>query len=336
MKYYKLPLFLLVSLIESICSILKIISNRFFGACVNKIYSVSILVGSEKCSQKCKHCGGAVLRDKALPGDQGTIKHLESTLSLCHKYGGWAVSLTGSGEPLESPEAVTKTLEEIHRLKSYGIHFPFINLFTNGFELVNNPKIKEYYLPLWKTLGLTAVAISIHDTNYMANCHAYNIDQLFYDKKLEIYELKVNYPPTLEQMVKVVKNADLVPRITLLLNKGYCDNVVAYIRNLEHLIDLDIHMVTSWLVGTPSGERNKFTPSRWNLFWIRYWLWANCDRVFNQIWGGGVYNYKGLSTRLTTYVSEHSANNDFIRQLVLFQDGTISYSWYQEGCFCLK
>lgn len=158
-----------------------------------------------------------------------------------------------------------------------------------------------------------------------------------YETNRKIYNPKegVNFP-RLEEMIKVVKDAGLVPRITLLLHKGYCDNVKDYVRNLDVLKEIGVNMVTSWPLCKPNGERNEYTPSEMNLFKIRFFLWSNCQRIFNQIWGGGVYNYHGLSARLTTYVSEHKPTNNFIRQLVVFQDGTVAYSWFQDGAFCLK
>src|SRR3989339_389101 len=322
-NFMKMIQFVLLISLETVVSRISGIIRRFTpNSCIDKIYSVSVVVGSNKCNANCRHCGGRVLRKDATDGQCGTIRGLKSALALCHKYGGWAVSFTGSGEPLLSPEAITATLTEINKLEDKGIVFPFLNLFTNGIELVNNPRMREYYLPLWKSLGLTAIAISIHDTDYAKNRQAYNVATGF------------NFP-RLEEMIRVVKEADLVPRVTLLLNKGYCDNPADYRRNLDALKALGVNMVTSWPLCEPNGERNKFSPSRWNLFKIRFFLWSNCERIFNQIWGGGVYNYRGLSARLTTYVSEHKPTNNFIRQLVLFQDGTVAYSWFQEGAFCL-
>ncbi|MDD5251141.1 MAG: hypothetical protein PHT12_00735 [Patescibacteria group bacterium] len=323
MTYLKMVLFALMVALETVIDWIRTFIRRWIvDTCVDKIYSISVVVGSGECNAKCRHCGGRFLRPGALSGVQGTIKGLESAIILCKQYGGWAISLTSSGEPLMSPDAVTETLREIDRLKRMGYGMAFVNLFTNGF-LLTDQRIREHYLPLWKSLGLTAVAISIHDVDYARNRECYNVAD----------EVAI---PTLAEMVGAVKDAGLVPRITLLLHRGYCDNPVDYQRNLDALRDLGVYMVTSWAMCKPNGEWNQYSPSRWNLFRIRFFLWANCPRVFNQIWGGGVYNYHGLSARLTTYVSEHKPTNNFIRQLVVFQDGTVAYSWFQEGNFCLK
>ena len=323
-KYLMMLIFILVIVIESVIDWLdhNVVKRFLKPACVDKIYSISVVVGSNECNANCEHCGGRILRHTALPKDRGTVKNLRFALALCHKYGGWAVSLTGSGEPLLSPDAITETLREIKIYADKGIIFASVNLFTNGIELVRNPKIKEYYLPLWKELGLTSIVVSIHSVRHESNAVAYRVNPRDF--------------PSLEKIISVIKEMNLLPRVVLLLHKGYCDSIDEYLYNLNRLKEMGVFMVTSWPLCNNDGTRNKYTPRVWELFKIRFFLWCNCERVFNQIWGGGVYNYNGLSVRLTTYVSEHRSTNDFIRQLVVFQDGTVAYSWFQEGFHCIK
>jgi len=33
---------------------------------------------------------------------------------------------------------------------------------------------------------------------------------------------------------------------------------------------------------------------------------------------------------------KHDPDLDFVRQLVVFQDGTVAYSWIREGALCMK
>ena len=293
-------------------------------ACIEKIYSISVLVGRPICNAKCAHCAATGLRKQANIKDKGTVKNLKAALRLCHNYQGWSISLTSTGEPTLSPNSVTETLKEIDSLRKEGVSFPFVNLFTNGFEIVKNPKFRSHWLPLWKKLGLTAIAISIHSTDYKTNLIPYGVKP---DKK--------EFPPLLK-MIKIIKEADLTPRITLLLHKGYVDNAKKYKHTLNQLRELGIDMVTSWPILTEEGKRCQGTPSRLNMLKIRYWLWRNTERTLGHVWGGGVFDYDGMSVRLTDYVSKHKPKNDFIRQLVIFQDGKVAYSWFQKGAFCIK
>ena len=55
-----------------------------------------------------------------------------------------------------------------------------------------------------------------------------------------------------------------------------------------------------------------------------------------HVWGGGVFDYKGNILRYTDYVTKHDPKKDFVRQLVVFQDGTVAYSWVREGALCMR
>ncbi|MBW2999002.1 hypothetical protein KY321_05680, partial [Candidatus Woesearchaeota archaeon] len=102
------------------------------------------------------------------------------------------------------------------------------------------------------------------------------------------------------------------------------------------IIDKGIDNITSWPVGNPDGSRNEYTPSRLGIFGIKYWLMRNAKKCHGHIWGGGVYDYKGSILRITDYVTKHDPNKDFVRQLVVFQNDLVAYSWIKEGALCMK
>ncbi len=286
------------------------------------IYSVSIMVGSAECNARCGYCGGHGHRQDALSSSEGTLRNLRTALLLCHKSlnGGWSISLTGSGEPTLSPVAVTKTLEGIDALRKEGVSFPTINLFTNGISIVNDPAMRAEWLPKWRELGLTHVAISVHSTDLCANRNAYNLAD--------------DYPfPELSEILDVVRRCGLTPRVTLLLRRHGVSNWRQLRHELEVLRSLGVNLVTSWALVKPDGKRSAYTPRRVDLLGIRLGLLLHAERVLGHPWGGGVWAYRGISFRLTTYVTRFRPRDRFIRQLVLFQDGRVSYSWFQDGFY---
>ena len=113
-------------------------------------------------------------------------------------------------------------------------------------------------------------------------------------------------------------------RATLLLRKGEIDDKKSYRDAIQKMLSIGYDNITSWPVGNPDGTRNKFTPSRLGLLGIRWWLKRNAKLCHGHVWGGGVY------------VSRHDPKSDFVRQLVVFQDATVSYSWIRDGALCLK
>jgi len=201
-----------------------------------------------------------------------------------------------------------------------GAYLPNVNLFTNGI-LFAQEKFCERWLPRWKGLGLTNVAISIHSVDQAKQAAAYGLAKY----------------PDFKEIVGNIRKQGVEVRGTLLLHRDGVDNAVRYERAIHTLIhDYGIDNITSWPVGNPDGTRNEFTPSRLGVLAIRWWLYRNTKLCHGHAWGGGVYDYHGAILRLTDYVTRHDPRKDFVRQLVVFQDGMVAYSWIREGALCMK
>jgi len=287
-------------------------------ACIEKIYSVSALLGSSSCNGNCPFCAAKELK-KIAPRDNKMPITFKPALRLSARYGGWSLSLTSSGEPTCSPEAITNALREYQEVAQEGAYFPNVNLFTNGIFL-GNANYCDSYLPLWKKLGLTAIAVSIHAANEVDQAKTYGIK---------------NYPQYKEIFSNIRKHG-LQCRATILLRKGGIDTPEKYQEAIETLIKSKVKSITSWPIGNPDGTNNEFTPSFWNLIRIKLWLKMNAKLCHGHVWGGGVYDYHGTMVRITDYVTKHDPKKDFVRQLVVFQDGTVTYSWIKEGAICMK
>ncbi|MFA5724542.1 MAG: radical SAM protein [Candidatus Pacearchaeota archaeon] len=286
--------------------------------CIEKIYSVSALVGNGACNANCEFCAGKYLRPQANE-DALYHKNLEAAIKLSARYGGWSLSLTSSGEPTCDPDALTRALKTYQKCAEQGAYFPNVNLFTNGIDF-GNSKFCKQYLGSWKELGLTNVAISVHSVDETEQARIYGIN---------------NYPK-LETIAENIREQGLGVRATLLLRKNGVDSSVKYKSSVHALIDKGIDNITSWPVGNPNGTRNKYTPSRLGLFGIKRWLNNNAKMCHGHSWGGGVYDYHGSILRITDYVTKHNPKLDFVRQLVVFQDSTVAYSWIREGALCMK
>ncbi|MEI7719177.1 MAG: radical SAM protein [archaeon] len=287
-------------------------------ACIEKIYSVSALVGNGSCNANCGFCAGKYLRPQAQE-TPNYYKNLEAAIKLSARYGGWSLSLTSSGEATCDPDSLTRALDVYQKCAKEGAYFPNVNLFTNGI-LFGDKSFCDSYLPCWKEQGLTNIALSVHSTNREEQAAAYNVP---------------NYP-SFESIIKNVRDKGLGVRATLLLRKNGVDNAEKYSGAVSDLIDLKIDNVSSWPVGNPDGTRNEFTPSRKGLFEIRRWLHKNAKLCHGHEWGGGVYDFNGNILRITDYVTKHDPKKDFVRQLVVFQDGTVAYSWIKDGALCMK
>jgi sulfatase maturation enzyme AslB (radical SAM superfamily) len=286
--------------------------------CIERIYSVSALTGNGACNGNCKFCAGRYLRPQAKE-NPNYYKNLEAAIKLSARYGGWSLSLTSSGEPSVDPDAVTRALEIYDKCAKQGAYFPNVNLFSNGI-LFANDDFCDKYLPKWRQLGLTNVAISIHGATEDEQAAAYNLKSY----------------PKIEKIVGNIREKEIGVRATLLLRKGGVDNSEKYERSIKTLIGNGIDNITSWPIGNPDGTRNEYTPSWFGVFGIKRWLNKNAKLCHGHSWGGGVYDYGGNILRITDYVTRHDPKKDFVRQLVVFQDGTVAYSWIKEGALCMK
>lgn len=289
----------------------------FKTGCIEKIYSVSALVGSNKCNANCSFCAAKDLRKDAVSNNK-MPETFKSALKLSARYGGWSLSLTSSGEPTCSPEAITNALKDYQECAKEGAYFPNVNLFTNGILMADN-QFCDKWLPEWKDLGLTAVAVSIHDVDEFGQAKAYGLKY---------------YPPFCKIFDNIRKHG-LQCRATLLLRKDAIDNAIKYKRAIENLRWIDVENITSWCIGNPDATYNKFSPSFLGRMSIRLWLKRNAKLCHGHIWGGAVYDYKGTLIRLTDYVTKHDPKKDFVRQLVVFQDGLVAYSWIKKGALCI-
>jgi len=287
-------------------------------ACIEKIYSVSALVGDGTCNANCDFCAGKYLRHQA-GKNKIYDKNLEAAIKLSARYGGWSLSLTSSGEPACDPDALTNALEIYQKCAQEGAYFPNVNLFTNGI-LFGNEKFCDKYLDNWRKLGLNNIAVSVHAVDEKDQAAVYGIKSY----------------PELEKIVSNVEKHGLGVRGTLLLRKCGIDNSTKYEAAVKTLIDKGINNITSWPVGNPDSTRNEYTPSRLGLFGIKRWLHRNAKMCHGHVWGGGVFDYKGNILRITDYVTKHNPKKDFVRQLVVFQDGLVAYSWIREGALCMK
>jgi molybdenum cofactor biosynthesis enzyme MoaA len=290
-------------------------------ACIERIYSVSALIGGNKCNGNCRFCAAKSLRPQAKDGDsQRYWRNYAAAIKLSARYGGWSLSLTSSGEPTVDPEAVTKALDVYQGCAKQGAYFPNVNLFTNGI-LLGDDAFCDEWLPRWRELGLTNIAVSIHSVDQAKQTAAYGLTRY----------------PDFRDIFQNIRRHGIGLRVTLLLRKGEVDDAASYAQAVYVLTEgYEVDNITSWPVGNADGSRNEFTPSRWGMFTIRRWLHKNAKMCHGHAWGGGVYDWHGNILRLTDYVTRHDPKKDFVRQLVVFQDGTVAYSWIRKGALCLK
>ena len=291
------------------------------NACIDKIYSVSVVMGNLNCNAKCSFCAGKTLNKHPFSEKLKNqhFRNIETAIKLSARYGGWSLSITSAGEPTCDPELLTEILEVYASCKRDGAYMPNVNVFTNGILLADKD-FCDKWLPKWRELGLTNFAISIHDLKLKDNAEVYGI---------ETY-------PAYGEIIKNVQKHGIGVRATLLLQRGHIETSSDYKNAIKGLINWGFNNITSWAIGNSDGSRNKYTPSRLNLLLIKMWLKLNATLTHGHVWGGGVYDYNDVLLRVTDYVTPHNRKKNYVRQLVVLYGDGIYYSWIKKGAICQK
>ncbi|MBU0958755.1 MAG: radical SAM protein [Nanoarchaeota archaeon] len=210
-------------------------------ACIEKIYSVSALMGNGACNAHCDFCAGKIHR-RYSPKKDGDLDEelVKKTLTDCYYAGARSLSLTSSGEPTLSPVSVSRVLEIVHDLSFRGLDFPKINLYSNGIRIGQDEEFCQTYLGLWKRLGLTSVYITVHDLDERRNA--------------EIY--RINKYPSLQTVFDNIHGADLSVRSNIVLSKKNIGDFKRFKEMVEGLFDLGSDFISAWPIRDDNDEVN--------------------------------------------------------------------------------
>jgi molybdenum cofactor biosynthesis enzyme MoaA len=190
--------------------------------------SLSLFVGTGKCNANCSHCAGRPLR-KYAPKHDGEVNEnlILKTAKECYDKGARSLSLSGSGEPMLSPKSITKTLQIVQEA---GLIFNPINIYSNGIILGGGDDFSDMYLPLWRSLGLTTVYITVHSVNQLKNAMIYGIE----------------YYPPLGRIIGNIKRHNLQARANMILSKDVVANVEQLKCNALTLFRKGIDKISAW------------------------------------------------------------------------------------------
>jgi molybdenum cofactor biosynthesis enzyme MoaA len=260
--------------------------------------SLSIFVGTGKCNARCVHCAGLHLR-KFAPKADGEIDEelIAGTMAACYEKGARSLTITGCGEPTCSPKAVTKALELAFMLRQRGVVFESTNLYTNGIIVGTNSEFCWEYLPLWGSLGLTDIRLTLHHIDEETNAYYFNVPK---------------YPPVY-RVVDRIHRSGLRVRVNLLLNGGAIPTCGEFSKVVRYLQDfLSVSSIATWpLRDAEDNIDMKALPPAEELTKMAAWVEGN-----------PVYRVRFLE-------NEEAHQQSYNRKLTLFPDGTLSNAWCQ-------
>ena len=264
--------------------------------CENAVKSIAIFIGTGACNARCSHCAGLPHRKNAPREDRLPDEALvRRTLAASHARGARALSISSSGEPTLSPRSVTRLFEIVDEIRSEGITFASIHLYSNGIRIGQEQEFCERYLPLWRGHGLDTIYLTIHALDERENARTYGV---------------ASYPP-LPLVFARIQDADLRVRANMMLSTCTVHTLESFISSVESLCRLGADRIAAWPIrGQDDRPDLALAPSPEEIARIREWVREH-----------GVA-YKTTLLGEETCIQYHSG-----QKLTLFPDGTLSSTW---------
>lgn len=262
-----------------------------------KVTSVAILIGRGICNARCEHCAGEIHRLNA-PHEDGVVdeKLIKTILRKCFLKGARSLSISGSGEPTLSPKAVTKTLKIAAGLREEGVDYSFIHLYSNGIRFGESEEFVSRYLPLWKSLGLRAIYITVHDVGPEKNAEAYGVKKY----------------PNLATVVKRIHSAGMAVRANLVLCKSTICTFESFSSSVAALAEMGFDAISAWPIRDPDKDQVDRSKSPDEIELEKMFAWTACSRLRIPV-------RVLLEKERNVYQNRH--------KLTLLPDGTLSNSW---------
>lgn len=268
---------------------------------MEKIDGISILVGTAQCNANCPDCAGRQHRQNAPLTDGGVDeKRLREVLDYCILKNCRYITLTGSGEPTLSPKSITRTLSVLRQYESSGKKFEPINLYTNGIRIGYDREFSKKFLPLWKSLGLTSVYVSVYSDDEKKNARAFGV---------RVY-------PEFKDIFRAIKNSGLKLRTSIIFKRGYTDSAEKFRSLCEKFFSLGVDNISGWPLKDKDDYISDLAPDREEL---------NKINDFAKDPRGPLLKYPDRSIRVL--LGDQDSRENLGKKIALFQDGQISDVW---------
>lgn len=281
-----------------------------------KFQTISLVAGTRICNASCPFCVSKMtgMRQVGKQAEPINERNLLKAIQLCKSGGVTSVLITGKGEPTLYPE-------HIHEyLRFAGYQFPFIELQTNGSMMDSNQ------LRRWADAGLTTVMIS--------NC---GINPGF---NREIYFPKGKWID-LPRVVDMCHEAGLIIRYTTVGVRDGVDSIYELAKLMDYTKKLGIEQVSWRPVAKPDSTADA-AATKWvyengiafkDVYEIVEHVAEAGTLLYSLVHGAAVYDYNGQNLCLTnclTKDAEHP-NEETLRQLIFFPDGSLYTDWQLKG-----
>jgi molybdenum cofactor biosynthesis enzyme MoaA len=292
-----------------------------------KIQTMSVIAGDERCNAHCPFCIGKATIDEKVKKVEINKKKLKKAIMLAKQGGVTNIIITGKGEPALNRKQVD---EYILLLAD---HFPFIELQTNGLNLLNvTTTNNEDWVECWARSGLTAISVSVVHFSPYLNASIYTKGKAY---------------PSLEEISKLLHKHGLLMRLNFTMMTGFISSTMELKAAINYCKEIGVDQVTFRPLKLPSRLR---TENKEINDWImRHLLSAGMIHEIKEYPGNNgavklmelshdavVYDYQGQNLCMTDCLTVSPTSEEGLRQIIFYPDGRLTYDWQYEGAILMR
>jgi len=282
-----------------------------------KIQAMSVLVGGTACNASCPFC-----ISKQTPTCDMEERHLRNSRNLLNacllaeRSGCVTALLTGKGELTLYHKQLFQVLSVVNG------RFPFIELQTNGISLAqdwDDEDLKILYLN-----GVTTVSVSMAHYNRAFNKKIYSPNKEYIDH-IQLFKRLNCVGFTIRISCMAMKNG--------ICNPDEIQKMIEFCRQ-NRVKQLTIRPINYSGESDSAKWTQENTLTQEELENINDWIVNNCTPILRLAHGDTVYDYKGQNVCWASCLTTNKDDEE-IRQIIVFPDGTIRFDWKYEGAVLL-
>lgn len=294
------------------------------------LQAMTVVFGTTACNCDCRFCCSALtcpmgVTEKFRGFNEIALLRMTGIAARLHCF---SAVITGKGEPTLFEQDLSHLIQTLGALK-----VPLVELQTNGVRL---PKLEDL-IHAWYMNGLAWISISLVSWDDKEN--------------KAVMQPRVTRPSTSE-MVKFARRGGVKVRLNCIMHKDGVDSFDKVMRLREFATDIGAHHVTIRPVNRPTNLRDdsNLEKAQWidnhkvpeeALLEIRAKLREISTKTRGLAHGAEVYSVRRapgkpeenlcFSNCFLTDEERTALEDDTIRQLIMFPDGTVTTDWDHEG-----
>jgi len=289
-----------------------------------KIQTMSVVAGDERCNAHCPFCIGKVTINEKLVTKSPEINKpkLRKAVMLAKQGGVTHIIITGKGEPTLNLRQITEFVKLLSK------DFPFIELQTNGLNLLDN----EDTVKVWADNGLTAISISVVHFSRRRNAEIYTRGKLY---------------PDLNEITKLLHRHGILARLNFTMMHGYISSTLEFQEAVNYSKEIGVDHLTFRPLSFPTNpnpehkEINDWimehTLNSSTLHELRKYPEYNGGIKLMQLpHGGVVYDFQGQNLCMTDCLTMSPSSEDGLRQIIFYPSGKLTYDWQYKGAILMR